>query len=45
MTGPPRDLQASCSELADATLAVFFKSQEKKEKAGKLLIMRRKGLI
>ena len=41
-----RDLQASRSELVDAILAVFFKNQEKPvEKARKLLIMRRKGLI
>jgi len=41
-----RDLQASRSELVDAILAAFFKRQEKSvEKARKLLIMRRKGLI
>lgn len=41
-----RDLQASRSELVDAILAAFFKSQKKPvEKARKLLIMRRKELI
>lgn len=46
MVESSRDLQASRSELVDAILAVFFKSQEKPmEKARKLLIMRRKGLI
>jgi len=46
MVESSRGLQASRSELVDAILAVFFKSQEKPmEKARKLLIMRRKGLI
>jgi len=46
MVESSRDLQASRSELVDAILAVFFKSQEKTmEKARKFLIMRRKGLI
>lgn len=41
-----RDLQASRSELVDAILAAIFKRQEKTvEKARKLLVMRRKGLI
>jgi len=41
-----RNLQASRSELVDAILAAFFKRQEKPvEKARKLPIMRRKGLI
>jgi hypothetical protein len=39
-------LQVSRSEPVDAILTAFFKGQEKPmEKARKLLIMRRKGLI
>jgi len=41
-----RDLQTSRSELADAILAAFFKTQDKPlEKARKLIILRRKRLI
>jgi len=41
-----KDLNTSRSELVDAILAAFFNKQEKPvEKARKLLIMRRKGLI
>ena len=39
-------LQTNRSELVDAISAAFFKGQDKPlEKARKLLIMRRKGLI
>jgi len=41
-----RDLQISRSELVDAILAAFFKTQEKPlEKVRKLIILRRKGKI
>jgi len=41
-----KDLKTSRSELVDAILAAFFNKQEKPvEKARKLLIIRRKGLI
>jgi len=41
-----RDLQTSRSELVDAILAAFFKTQEKPlEKARKLIILRRKRKI
>jgi len=41
-----RDLQISRSELVDAMLAAFFKTQEKPlEKGRKLIILRRKGKI
>ena len=41
-----RSLQISRSELADAILTAFFKTQEKPlEKMRKLLILRRKGKI